>query len=173
MHSLLGGVPDADYLSIRASWCVQWLDRCLWISQSVAFMELDAFQEEDEDVSGGPELISSILVRGHLWNSFFLFASCCMVTWDLQLCEKQPLFHYEVFGTNRLWSPTVVFYPSCVTFQPSTVVLTLEIYYIICSLQYTLTYHTLSRAFCFPIYVFFLLSVMGLKDPLDAMYTSL
>lgn len=72
MHGLFGGVPDTNYLSVRASRCVQWLDRCLWISKSVALMEQEAFQEEDEDVSGGPELIRSILVRGHFWN-FFLF----------------------------------------------------------------------------------------------------
>jgi len=171
MYSLLGGVPDPNYLSVRAGWCVQWLDRCLWISQSIALMELGAFQEEGEDVTGGPELIRSILVRGHLWNFLFFFftkfTGFCMVSWDLQLCEQQPRFQYEVLGTNGLWSAPVVFYPFCVRFQPTTVVLTLEIYYRICSLQCTLTCSHIEQGFLLSMFFYYLSWV--LKIILDAM----
>lgn len=78
------------FRSVRARWCVQRLDRCLWSSQSVALVNLDVmFQEQDEDVAGGPGPITINLVRGHLWN-----LNCSQVSmWSraLQLCERQ--FH--------------------------------------------------------------------------------
>lgn len=81
------------FRSVRASWRVQWLDRCLWSRQSVAPMEPDVFQEWEEDVACGPGPIRIKPVRGHLWNSYYsqVFQ---MVTQEVQLCEQQ--FHWGI-----------------------------------------------------------------------------
>lgn len=48
------------FRSVGACWRVQWLDRCLWSSQSVALVKLDVkFQEQDENVAYGPGPITN------------------------------------------------------------------------------------------------------------------
>lgn len=80
------------FRSVRARWCIQRLDRCLWSSQSVALVNLDVmFQEQDEDVAGGPGPITTNLVRGHLWN--FNCSQVSMWSRALQLCVRQ--FHFK------------------------------------------------------------------------------
>lgn len=57
--------------SVGASWRVQWLDRCLWSSQSVGPVSLDGmFWTQDRDVAGGPAPITINPDRGHLWNFY-------------------------------------------------------------------------------------------------------
>lgn len=107
MYSLLGGVPDPHYLSVRAGWCVQWLDRRLWSSQSVALTELDACQEGggDEHVVGGSEPTGIKPVGGHFWNFDY-----SQNLWSLEIYRSvnRSLAH-EVFGTNMLWNVSAVF----------------------------------------------------------------
>lgn len=60
------------FRSVRACRRVQWLDRCLWSSQSVDLVNLDVkFQEWDENVACGLGPITIHLLRGHLWNILF------------------------------------------------------------------------------------------------------